>query len=537
MTNDLEIKEYYLTKNGCYNSGKRITPIGMQLHTIGTEQNTARSLADYWNQSGISVCVHYVVDAETENLIYNLLPENFRSGADGGFGNGNLITVELMESDYMKYTSGASFVITNQTKFLEDILRSYNTAVKFFAVKCLEHNWNPLAKLPNGLHVVSSHDEGRRLGLSTSHVDPTHLWGHIGKTMDIFRADVKKEMERRTAKPIKIWMGWLKRESGTKVYKCTNGDKGCAQGAYQFDYRYGLVPFMQFCYDYNKEHYSGFEKYIKYGAGNTQLIGNGSLAILWESYCDVYGKEFENLQDTFAYNNYYLEACRHVKSMHGIDMEKKHAVVKGTLFSMAIRSGAVTAAKKFEECVNTTSTKKILKAVYATYGNEDSKRWTKANQYGDALKALETGECKEFTILELPQKSELEKIKNWYRVGTAWSGGKCVNAVGAYELLSNAKSSADQMRDSKQTTYKVFDSTGKVVYTAEYKLYTVQCGAYSVEKSAHNFVNVLKASGIDAFVHYQNMKYVVQAGAFSNKSNADKLVKKIKSIGFDAIIV
>lgn len=41
----LTIKENILTNNDCYKSGRTITPIGMQLHTIGTGQNTASSLS------------------------------------------------------------------------------------------------------------------------------------------------------------------------------------------------------------------------------------------------------------------------------------------------------------------------------------------------------------------------------------------------------------------------------------------------------------------------------------------------------------
>lgn len=191
---NLRIVNNILTKNDCYKSGRTITPTCMQLHTIGTAQNSAASLASYWNQSGVSACVHYCIDAEQEGLVLQFLPDNRRSWADGGFGNGNAITVELMESDYMRYTSGANYSVTNEEKFKADITRAYNTAVQFFAKKCKEYGWNPQEKMSNGLYRVFSHDEGRRLGLSTAHVDPTHLWGRYGWTMDKFRSDVVKAM-------------------------------------------------------------------------------------------------------------------------------------------------------------------------------------------------------------------------------------------------------------------------------------------------------------------------------------------------------
>lgn len=42
---------------------------------------------------------------------------------------------------------------------------------------------------------MSSHDEGRRAGLSTAHVDPTHIWDRYGWSMDQFRKDVKAAMD------------------------------------------------------------------------------------------------------------------------------------------------------------------------------------------------------------------------------------------------------------------------------------------------------------------------------------------------------
>ena len=190
----MNIIKNLLTNSDCYKSGKKITPKGLQLHTVGCAQNSSSTLASAWNKPGKTACVHYCIDAELEDKILQFLPDNYRSWADGNYGNGNLITVELMESDYMKYTGGASFNITNKTKFIADITRAYNTAVKFFAYKCKEYGWDPQEKMPNGLHRVSSHDDGRRLGLSSKHVDPTHIWKYIDKDMDKFRADVKVAM-------------------------------------------------------------------------------------------------------------------------------------------------------------------------------------------------------------------------------------------------------------------------------------------------------------------------------------------------------
>lgn len=199
----LNVIRNYLTKNRCYQRNVKRTPIGIQIHTIGTGQGTAASVAEYWNQSTVSACVTYCVDCDTAGKVLQLLPENVRSWADAGYGNNNLITIEICESDHMEYTSGASYKITNESKFKEDLLRGYNTAVLLCADICNRYGWNPTAKLTNGLYLISSHDEGRRLGVSSAHVDPTHIWPKIGKTMDGFREDVKAAMGKSQAVNIK----------------------------------------------------------------------------------------------------------------------------------------------------------------------------------------------------------------------------------------------------------------------------------------------------------------------------------------------
>jgi hypothetical protein len=102
--------------------------------------------------------------------------------------------MEICESDYIKYTSGANYTITNESKFKADILRGYNTAVELCAKICKERGWNPQAKLSNGMYLISSHNEGNKAGLSSAHVDPDHVWSKCGLTMDGFRAAVAKAM-------------------------------------------------------------------------------------------------------------------------------------------------------------------------------------------------------------------------------------------------------------------------------------------------------------------------------------------------------
>ena len=58
--------------------------------------------------------------------------------------------------------------------------------------------------------------------------------------------------------------------------------------------------------------------------------------------------------------------------------------------------------------------------------------------------------------------------KTPYRVATAYSNGKYTNQVGAYDILDNAKKTADSTSVNKKKTYYVYDNTGAIVYTATY---------------------------------------------------------------------
>jgi len=100
--------------------------------------------------------------------------------------------------------------------------------------------------MSNGLYRVYSHDEGRRLGLSSAHVDPTHIWNRYGWTMDKFRADVVKAMNggmsatTTSAEPehwYRVRKSWADSASQTGAYKDLNTAKAqCGAGYSVFDW-------------------------------------------------------------------------------------------------------------------------------------------------------------------------------------------------------------------------------------------------------------------------------------------------------------
>ena len=236
----LNIKKNYLTNNRCYQKGITCAKIGIQIHTIGCAQGTAQSVADYWNQPAVSACVHYVCDADVPGNVLQLLPETYRSWADAGWGNNNLISIEICESDYISYTGGANYTIKDEAKFKADILRGYNTAILLCAKICKERGWDPLAKLSNGMYLISSHNEGRLAGLSSAHVDPDHVWGRFGLTMDGFRKAVKAAMT--SGGPYYVRKAWDRADTqiGSYTY-LDNAKKVCRSGYHVYDVNGQLI--------------------------------------------------------------------------------------------------------------------------------------------------------------------------------------------------------------------------------------------------------------------------------------------------------
>ena len=185
----------------------------------------------------------------------------------------------------------------------------------------------------------------------------------------------------------RIWMGWTIRESGRDGYCQVLGDRGNAFGKYQFDRRYGLVPFIEYCYNYNPTKYSKFRPYIQTGVDQ----GNTLFANIWSNYCTNYAEEFGKLQDVVAVSQYYEEARRYFKNLYNIDVDTRSPALKGTLFSMAIRSGALCAANKFAGS-DFNNDMNMMKTAYATYGDSDDRRWTIQRQQGDAIIAYGNNE-------------------------------------------------------------------------------------------------------------------------------------------------
>ena len=242
-----------------------------------------------------------------------------------------------------------------------------------------------------------------------------------------------------------IWMGWTRRETGSAGLRCIHGDAGKAYGL-QFDYRYGLIPFLQYCVNYNPTRYAAFNQFIKMGAGSNSLIYNAKLGRLWQKFYDNYTEEFEQLQYTCAYQQYYIPARDYVYKNFGLNVDKRSPAVRGTLWSMSFRSGTITGARKFAGDKNRTD-EQILYMAYTSYRNEDGGRWTRAGQYGDALAALKNGTYTTiYTTMKSAGNAKITKISEWLKTLDNW----CDEMVKTQAVYSNHKNKTDYKQALKQ---------------------------------------------------------------------------------------
>lgn len=187
----MELVENFLTKNPCYQAGKKIAVKGLMLHSVGCSQPSAEVFVKRWNSPESSrACVHAFIDGNTGAVIQTL-PWDHRGWHGGGSSNNTHIGVEMCEPACIHYISGSSFTCSNPRQALEVVKRTYDTAVELFAMLCKKFGLNPL-----GDGVIVSHKEGHERGIASDHGDPEHLWKGMsaGYTMDGFRRDVAAAM-------------------------------------------------------------------------------------------------------------------------------------------------------------------------------------------------------------------------------------------------------------------------------------------------------------------------------------------------------
>lgn len=190
----MQIIEALCTGNRRYQAAEALTPVGVVLHSIGTPQPSAKVLREFWQRDASPYVVHYMVDDQN---ILHCMPDNFKCWHVGSPGNSKWLGIEMGEPSQIKYTSGATFTVSDLAAARAYAKACYENAVWLIAKLCRDHGWDPFT-------AVYTHREVTRQRLSnTDHVDPEHLWDGLGlgKTLLQLRRDVAAAMGQTAAAP------------------------------------------------------------------------------------------------------------------------------------------------------------------------------------------------------------------------------------------------------------------------------------------------------------------------------------------------
>lgn len=177
--------------------------------------------------------------------------------------------------------------------------------------------------------------------------DILHMSGHTAICVQNSTTELPVPEEKKEEQQVgeRMYINWQFFESGREYtdnagwYIMGGTGKG-AYGRYQFQYQFGLVPFMQFCVQHYPDLFGGFQPYIDLGVGNPQLANNSGLHQLFIDYTNNHLAEFSKMQNWCMYNQYYLPLRSAIISHLGYDVANIGAYAVGTVASLAIRNGA-----------------------------------------------------------------------------------------------------------------------------------------------------------------------------------------------------
>lgn len=198
------------TENACYKAGKKIAPKGIMVHSTGANNPWLKRYVgpddgflgknvynNHWNQPmSRNVCVHGFIGKLADGSIatYQTLPWDYRGWHAGGDANNTHIGFEICEDGL------------NDSAYFNKV---YAEAVELCTHLCKMYDLTE--------QDVIDHSYGYKLGIAANHADVMHWLPKHGKTMDTFRADVKKGLADTSTTPVAV--------SGTPSTGCIADEK------------------------------------------------------------------------------------------------------------------------------------------------------------------------------------------------------------------------------------------------------------------------------------------------------------------------
>ncbi len=196
----------YTTNNDGYKKNGKLTVKGLMVHSTATPGIMAETFRERFNKPNLGKSVHGFID---DTVYVQTLPYDKKAGHARYGANSTHIGIELCEPK--DWTSNQAFFI-----------KVWENAVQLFASLCTQFGLTEKN--------IISHKEGYAMGIASNHGDPDHWWRYYGKTMDNFRADVKKVLAgevpapapERTPAPVVN----MKKENIKKVQAALNSSYG-----------------------------------------------------------------------------------------------------------------------------------------------------------------------------------------------------------------------------------------------------------------------------------------------------------------------
>jgi hypothetical protein len=200
----MDLRKQLATRNDCYKAGGKLKPKGLMIHSTGANNPNLRRYVQpndgllggnpYDNSfntpqpGGSRRCVHAFIGKIASGAIstYQILPWDMEAWHCGGSANKTHLSVEICE-DGLKDKGYFNKV--------------YKEATEFAAFQCKLHGFEPVKPW------LIDHSEAHDLGLASNHADVMHWFPKHGKSMDTFRADVKKLLDAEKPQPAKSTTG------------------------------------------------------------------------------------------------------------------------------------------------------------------------------------------------------------------------------------------------------------------------------------------------------------------------------------------
>ena len=170
----MNLYTFWLKSNRYFGRTATHTVKGIVVHSTGCNQPKIEPFTNVWNTAASDICVHAIIGTGPQGFgCYQLIPWDKYVGGCGrgskGSYNDDHIQFEICEDG-----------LTDPVYFN----KVYKEAVELCAYLCKLYELSP--------STIVCHSEACALGYASNHADVMHWFPRFDKTMDDFRADVKK---------------------------------------------------------------------------------------------------------------------------------------------------------------------------------------------------------------------------------------------------------------------------------------------------------------------------------------------------------